>query len=103
MPALDIPDTKFILPTASTIPISINNGMSMPGFMVWEIKLKFFTRIIIGWSDVYGLHHDSAEDKKGMDKSAERVKGLVMAEINQRQVPASRIVVAGSKHLAGCQ
>jgi len=78
MPALDIPDTKFILPTASSIPISVNNGIAMPG-----------------WSDIYKLHHDSDEDKKGMTKSFERIKNLINAEIDKNQISPSRIVVAG--------
>ena len=37
MPSLGIEQTKFVLPTATNRPISINGGMPMPG--------KFVTRV----------------------------------------------------------
>jgi hypothetical protein len=36
MPSLNVPNTKFILPTANSIPISINMGHSMPGTLRWQ-------------------------------------------------------------------
>eukprot|EP01036_Dinobryon_divergens_P024480 gene24480-32931_t len=78
MPSLNIADTKFVLPTAQRRPISINGGMAMPG-----------------WSDIYGLHYDSAEDKAGMDSSADRINKIIAAEVEKKEIKPSQIVVAG--------
>ena len=48
MPGLGLAQTKFVLPTATARPISINGGMPMPG-----------------WFDIYGLDADSPEDEEG--------------------------------------
>lgn len=43
MPSLNIPDTKFVLPTAQRRPISINGGMAMPGnhFLYFPTNFHF--------------------------------------------------------------
>jgi hypothetical protein len=56
MPSLGLKDTKIVLPTADTIPISLNGGMPMPG-----------------WSDIYGLSDTDKEDEAGFNASAARV------------------------------
>lgn len=75
MPSFE--DTKFILPTANSIPISINGGMLMNG-----------------WSDVHGLSMESVEDKDGFEISAKRMSNIVRAEI-EGGIPASKIAIGG--------
>ncbi|CAM9932854.1 unnamed protein product [Phaeothamnion confervicola] len=77
MAQLSVKNTKFILPTATSRPIAINNGFRMPG-----------------WSDVYGLSLDSREDAEGFDSSAVRVGAIIAAE-RANGVPANKIVVGG--------
>eukprot|EP00614_Pseudopedinella_elastica_P010706 CAMPEP_0172601202 /NCGR_PEP_ID=MMETSP1068-20121228/21371_1 /TAXON_ID=35684 /ORGANISM="Pseudopedinella elastica, Strain CCMP716" /LENGTH=202 /DNA_ID=CAMNT_0013402111 /DNA_START=117 /DNA_END=722 /DNA_ORIENTATION=- len=77
MPALNLPTTKFILPTAEDTPITINGGMEMPG-----------------WFDLYGLDPSSPEDVAGFEKSTARIMALINAEV-QGGIPASRIAVCG--------
>ena len=103
MPSLNIPDTKFVLPTAQRRPISINGGMAMPGnqFLYEQINIHFVEKFCFfsynsGWSDIYGLHYDSAEDKAGMDSSADRINKIIEAEIEKKDIKPSQIVVAGS-------
>jgi len=63
--------------------------------------LKPFYSCNKGWSDIYGLHHDSNEDKEGLSNSSERVKRLIAAEV-ANQIPPSRIVVAGTENFTIC-
>lgn len=77
MPGLNLPNVKFILPTATNVPITINNGHSMPG-----------------WSDILGLDSNAPEDRKGFDASAARINRIIQQELDGG-VPASKIVVAG--------
>ncbi|CAM9717548.1 unnamed protein product, partial [Choristocarpus tenellus] len=99
MSAFNLRQTKFILPTADTRPISLNHGMPMPG-----------------WSDVNGLTEDAPEDAQGFAASANRVNAILEAE-NSKGVDMSRMVVGGfsqggavalhlclrsTKQLAGC-
>lgn len=77
MPELNVPKTKFVLPTAKSRPISLNNGYPMPG-----------------WSDILGLDISSPEDKTGFEESRSRVNALVEKEI-AAGIPASKIVIAG--------
>lgn len=44
MPSLGIPDTKFILPTATTRPISLNFGMAMPGNCIKRLLTFYLLR-----------------------------------------------------------
>ena len=53
--------------------------------------------IYVGWSDIYGLHYDSAEDKAGMDSSADRINKIIAAEVEKKDIKPSQIVVAGTK------
>lgn len=85
MPSLGLEKTKFILPTAPVRPISLNGGMSMPG-----------------WSDIYGLDDRAAEDRSGFDLSVERINKMIQAELDQGIDP-KRIVVGGfSQVLRSC-
>ncbi len=77
MPDLGIPNTKFILPTAPNRPISLNGGMSMPG-----------------WTDIIGLDAAAPEDREGFEKSAERVNKIIQKEIDSG-IPSNKIILAG--------
>ena len=70
-------DTKYILPTAPTRPISLNGGMSMPG-----------------WSDVFGLHSNDKEDQEGFEQSKTRILKLIKEETD-KNIPISRIAIGG--------
>jgi phospholipase/carboxylesterase len=77
VPHLKVPKTKFVLPTANSIPINLNGNHRMPG-----------------WSDIYGLSPDSPEDKAGLEKSRERINALLAKEVSAGIAP-SRIILAG--------
>lgn len=77
MPELQLKNTKFILPTASSRPITINGGYSMPG-----------------WSDIYGLDMESDEDRNGFNESGRRIEKLIDAEI-QKGINSNKIIVGG--------
>lgn len=75
---------KFILPHAPTIPITVNMGMSMPGW--YDIK-------------AFGGDRDSDEirkneDKDGVLKSQQYFHSLVQKEVDAG-IPADRIVLGG--------
>ena len=73
-----LPNTRFILPTAPTRPVSLNFGMRMPS-----------------WYDIYSLDEgDGREDKDGMFASARTVHELVEKE-KSMGVPSDRIFVGG--------
>ena len=77
MPELSLADTKFILPTALSIPISINGGMEMNG-----------------WSDINGLDMAALEDRVGFDSSAKRINKIIQQEID-KGIPPAKIAVGG--------
>lgn len=68
---------RYILPHAPVRPISLNGGMSMPG-----------------WFDMFGLGPDDPEDAKGIGEAVARVEALVQDEIDAG-VPPQRIIVGG--------
>lgn len=75
---------KFILPHAPVIPITVNMGMSMPG-----------------WYDIKALGSDreaedimKSEDKDGVLKSQQYFHSLIQKEIDDG-IPADRIVLGG--------
>jgi predicted esterase len=77
MPSLGLENTKIILPTASSIPISINGGMEMNG-----------------WSDIEGLDMNAPEDRKGFTLSAQRMNKLIEHEI-EKGITSNKIVIGG--------
>jgi predicted esterase len=77
MPSLNLEETKFILPTALSIPISVNGGMEMNG-----------------WSDIHGLSMDAKEDRDGFNLAAKRANAIIQAEID-KGIPASKIAIGG--------
>lgn len=68
---------KFILPTASSIPITMNGGMSMPG-----------------WYDIVGLSEKEAELCDGLDASISRIHDIIDRE-NVLGISHNRIALAG--------
>ena len=77
MPSLNIPDTKFILPTAPTRKITLNRGATMTG-----------------WFDMVGLEMTDPEDRDGFEESSARVSSIVNAEIS-KGIDSKKIIVAG--------
>ncbi|KAJ3192692.1 hypothetical protein HK101_006114 [Irineochytrium annulatum] len=74
-----LPHAKFILPHAPSIPISINNGFSMPG-----------------WYDIKSLsrHDRGFEDEAGMMKTVDTINTLIKNEVDAG-IPSKRIVLGG--------
>ncbi|OMH80061.1 Acyl-protein thioesterase 1 [Zancudomyces culisetae] len=73
-----LPHVKFIFPHAPSIPITLNFGMSMPG-----------------WYDIFSLENLDKHDEKGLLNSVSQVNSLISQEINQHGISASRIVLGG--------
>ena len=78
MPMLGSHDTKYILPTAPARPISLNGGMTMPG-----------------WSDVFGLHESDREDAEGFEQSKKRLLALIQQEVDTHKTPIEKIAIGG--------
>lgn len=77
MPEFGLSKTKYILPSASSIPISINGGYEMPG-----------------WSDIFGLDMEAKEDRVGFDESKKRIEKLIDAEI-EKGIEPRKIILGG--------
>lgn len=76
--APDLKHCKFIFPHAPNRPITVNFGMSMPG-----------------WYDIASLEDiNQREDKDGLHESQRYIESLVEAEV-AAGVPSHRVVVAG--------
>jgi predicted esterase len=73
------PDTKFIFPNATSIPITINGGMRMPG-----------------WYDIsdFGDLANRSDDEAGIVRSQKVFHTLIQAEIDAG-IPTERIVLGG--------
>ncbi|KAI7874631.1 Phospholipase/carboxylesterase [Lichtheimia hyalospora FSU 10163] len=73
------PHVKWILPNAPMIPITINQGMRMPG-----------------WFDLSGLDRSIAQnqDEKGMLSSMTSINALIRNEVDSG-IPSERIVIGG--------
>ena len=74
---LNLPNIRFILPHAPSMPVTINNGYMMPA-----------------WYDLYGLTPGSQEDEEGIRESQNYINSLIKIEIDKGISP-SRIVLAG--------
>ena len=77
MPSFALEKTKFILPTASSLSVSLNNGVKMHA-----------------WSDIKGLDSSFDEDAAGLGKSAERANFIIQKEIDSG-IESNRIIVGG--------
>lgn len=101
MPSLGIRDTKFIVPTAKSRPITINMGMPMPGmYLLWPASIYHPAYVFdlgcttLGWFDIYDLDEDSPEDADGFADTSKRINAFIQAEIDKGVAP-NRIVLAG--------
>ncbi|WVQ81207.1 acyl-protein thioesterase 1 [Cryptococcus sp. DSM 104549] len=74
------PHVKWILPHAPSIPISLNGGMSMPGWF--------------DLSNLERLDNPQYDDEAGMRSALEKVDGLIQAEVDSG-IPEERIVLGG--------
>lgn len=77
VPLLARPRVRFVFPHAPRRAVTVNTGLLMPA-----------------WYDVSGFGPGVAEDRRGIQTSADRVAALIERE-EQRGVPASRVVLAG--------
>lgn len=68
---------KFIFPHAAIRPVTINNGYPMRA-----------------WYDITGLSRTGPQDTPGIRESAQRIAGLLDAEIASG-IPSTRLVLAG--------
>uniref|UniRef100_A0A7S1C823 Phospholipase/carboxylesterase/thioesterase domain-containing protein n=1 Tax=Bicosoecida sp. CB-2014 TaxID=1486930 RepID=A0A7S1C823_9STRA len=79
-----LPRCRFVLPTAPTVPVTLNMGMHMPS-----------------WYDLRGLGDRDAESCDGIEDTRAFLAALVDEEI-ARGIPASRIVLAGFSQGGAC-
>ena len=77
IPMMNLPNTRFILPQAPNIPITMNNGFKMPA-----------------WFDVFELKKEAKQDEKGIRKSEQFIKKLIEKEI-ESGISSEHIVIAG--------
>lgn len=80
VPHIQLPEeiqVRFIFPHAPKMPVTINNGMTMPA-----------------WYDILEMSIERSVDEKQLRESAQRATALIEREI-QRGIPAERIVLAG--------
>lgn len=71
------PFIKYLFPTAKERPVTLNYGMKMPS-----------------WFDIKSLNFNDAEDKAGLQESAEVLMNLVDEEIKSG-IPSEKIVIGG--------
>eukprot|EP00171_Calliarthron_tuberculosum_P008169 IDg8169t1 len=69
-----LPHVRFLLPSASNIPVSLNSGIVMPS-----------------WFNLYGLDSNAPDDVEGIDAAVSRVDAIIAAT----GLPTERIVLAG--------
>jgi phospholipase/carboxylesterase len=80
VPALPLPtddSVRFVLPHAPRLPVTINGGMVMPA-----------------WYDILEMNLDRRVDEPQLLASAERIQGLVRAQMKQG-IDSRRIILAG--------
>ena len=76
--AKTMPHVKFILPTASEMPVTLNGGYKMNA-----------------WYDITSLSSDrAAENCEGIEKSCQRIRGIIESEI-ALGISNTRIGLAG--------
>ncbi|MFL9610895.1 alpha/beta hydrolase [Methylobacillus sp. Pita2] len=74
---LALPHTRFILPHAPAIQVTINNGHTMPA-----------------WYDIYSFQPGAIQDGDGIRATQEKVEALIANEL-ARGIPSQRIMLAG--------
>ena len=77
VPSLPNQHTRFIFPHAPEHPITINDGMIMPG-----------------WYDIYSLDSTSEQDTQGIHESEQLLSQYIAMEIEQG-IDSSNIILAG--------
>lgn len=77
MPASSLAHIKFVCPTASVMPVTLNAGYPMPS-----------------WFDLKSLDVDGEEDKAGIKKARDGIHQLIEQEA-KLGIPYSRIVLGG--------
>jgi len=80
------PHIKFIVPTAPTIPITLNGGMSMPGW--YDIKS-------LGASDEDLSPTRVLDTCDGIEKSRAAVEAMLEAESRATGLPYNRMMLGG--------
>jgi len=73
----ELPHVKFILPTASSKPVTLNMGMRMPS-----------------WYDIKTLARTENDENEGIDGSRDLIAALIEKEV-EAGIPHSRIVLGG--------
>ncbi|NP_001040255.1 acyl-protein thioesterase 1 [Bombyx mandarina] len=71
------PHVKVICPTASTMPVTLNNGFRMPS-----------------WFDLRTLDATAPEDEEGIERATDLVHGLIADEV-KAGVPADKVLLGG--------
>ncbi len=74
---LNLPRTRFILPHAPPMPVTINNGHVMPA-----------------WYDIFGLDSASQQDEQGIRQTQAQIETLITRE-QERGIASEHIVLAG--------
>lgn len=74
---LNLPKTRFILPHAPHMPVTINNGYVMPA-----------------WYDIFGLDSASSQDEHGIGQTQMQIEALIARE-RERGIAAEHIMLAG--------
>lgn len=72
------PYMKLICPSASPMPVTLNQGFRMPS-----------------WFDLYTLDESGPEDECGINKAAKVVHSLIDNEIQNSSIPSTRIAIGG--------
>lgn len=75
--AIRQPHIKYICPTASAMPVTLNAGMRMPS-----------------WFDIRGLSPGSAEDEDGIKAAADLLQSYI-AEEEKQGIKRDRILIGG--------
>lgn len=84
---MELSHIKWVFPTAPTRPITVNMGMSMPGwFDLDHLDATAFGSMMQG--------NGKGFDPPGVEESVEYIKTLVEKEV-QAGIPVDRIVVGG--------
>ncbi|OWZ01555.1 Acyl-protein thioesterase [Phytophthora megakarya] len=77
MMAKGLPHVKFVLPTAASIPVTLNMGMRMPA-----------------WYDIKSLARVNGDNADGIDTSRDRIMSIIEKEV-AAGIPLARIVLGG--------
>ena len=74
------PNTKWILPHAPAIPITLNGGMSMPGWF--------------DMAQLENLSDSKYDDEAGLLKSVAAIDALIQSEVDAG-IPEDKIILGG--------